>query len=153
MPPVTPTHWRGVRLANRFGAVCPQRIPELNPNKDGNQKARNQTSSKTGTSSSSSSSPPYPFNEPPEGRIGYLKRIVTFLRNQSEDCLHLNIYAPYSSQGNSNLWVMNTSFSSNELLHLNQRKFKCFLFNLHLNLKLKKLIFTQITKLKQLLYD
>src|SRR5688500_1860788 len=29
MPPVTPSFWRGVRLANRFGAVCPQRLPDV----------------------------------------------------------------------------------------------------------------------------
>ena len=28
MPPVTPSHWRGVRMANSLGASCPQRVPK-----------------------------------------------------------------------------------------------------------------------------
>ncbi|XP_025017794.1 cell wall integrity and stress response component 1, partial [Tetranychus urticae] len=29
MPPVTPTHWRGVKLSNRLGPVCPQKLPDI----------------------------------------------------------------------------------------------------------------------------
>lgn len=41
-------------------------------------------------------------NEPPlvnisAGRYAYIKRLLPFLKNSSEDCLYLNIYAP--SQG------------------------------------------------------
>ena len=29
MPPVTPSHWRGVRMANSLGPSCPQKIPKV----------------------------------------------------------------------------------------------------------------------------
>jgi carboxylesterase type B len=38
----------------------------------------------------------------PKGRYEYLKRLLPYLSNQSEDCLYLNIYAPI--QGESG-WV------------------------------------------------
>lgn len=30
----------------------------------------------------------------PKGRLEYLKRLLPYLQNQSEDCLYLNIYVP-----------------------------------------------------------
>jgi carboxylesterase type B len=30
----------------------------------------------------------------PKGRLEYLKRLLPFLQNQSEDCLYLNIFSP-----------------------------------------------------------
>uniref|UniRef100_T1GP46 Uncharacterized protein n=1 Tax=Megaselia scalaris TaxID=36166 RepID=T1GP46_MEGSC len=30
----------------------------------------------------------------PRGRLEYLKRLIPYLKNQSEDCLYLNIYVP-----------------------------------------------------------
>lgn len=67
MPPVNGALWQGVKVADKFGPVCPQKLPELS-------------------------------NEMPRGRLEYLKRLLPYLRNQSEDCLYLNIYAP--AQGN-----------------------------------------------------
>ena len=29
MPPVTPSHWRGVRMANNLGPSCPQKVPRI----------------------------------------------------------------------------------------------------------------------------
>ncbi|KYM77532.1 Neuroligin-1 [Atta colombica] len=34
------------------------------------------------------------------GRYEYLERHLPYLRNQSEDCLYLNIYAPHQAEGN-----------------------------------------------------
>jgi hypothetical protein len=34
-----------------------------------------------------------------EGRANYLRRLLPYLRNQSEDCLYLNIYAPAQRRG------------------------------------------------------
>uniref|UniRef100_A0A0C9S0Z6 NLGN4Y protein n=1 Tax=Fopius arisanus TaxID=64838 RepID=A0A0C9S0Z6_9HYME len=36
------------------------------------------------------------------GRHEYLERLLPYLKNQSEDCLYLNIYAPHQSDGQSN---------------------------------------------------
>ncbi|XP_024936969.1 uncharacterized protein LOC107264370 [Cephus cinctus] len=37
------------------------------------------------------------------GRYEYLERLLPYLRNQSEDCLYLNIYAPHQREGQRNL--------------------------------------------------
>ncbi|XP_017797530.1 PREDICTED: neuroligin 4-like [Habropoda laboriosa] len=63
MPPVSGAIWHGVKVADKFGPVCPQRLPELT-------------------------------DKMPKGRVDYLRRLLPYLRNQSEDCLYLNIYAP-----------------------------------------------------------
>lgn len=63
MPPVNGAPWHGVKVADKFGPVCPQKLPELT-------------------------------NAMPPGRMEYLRRLLPLLRNQSEDCLYLNIYAP-----------------------------------------------------------
>ncbi|KAH0946294.1 hypothetical protein HN011_002194 [Eciton burchellii] len=63
MPPVSGALWHGVKVADKFGPVCPQKLPELS-------------------------------DRMPKGRAEYLKRLLPYLRNQSEDCLYLNIYAP-----------------------------------------------------------
>lgn len=36
------------------------------------------------------------------GRYEYLERHLPYLRNQSEDCLYLNIYAPHQAEGECN---------------------------------------------------
>lgn len=63
MPPVSSALWHGVKVADKFGPVCPQRLPELS-------------------------------DKMPKGRVEYLRRLLPYLRNQSEDCLYLNVYAP-----------------------------------------------------------
>ncbi|CAL1265206.1 unnamed protein product [Larinioides sclopetarius] len=72
MPPVTPAHWKGVRSADRFSPVCPQKLPDI----------KNETEA---------------LKTMPSGRLEYLKKLLPYLRNQSEDCLYLNIYAPQRS--------------------------------------------------------
>lgn len=49
--------------------MCPQRLPDIS----------NETAA---------------LERMPKGRLDYLKRLLPYLRNQSEDCLYLNVYAP-----------------------------------------------------------
>lgn len=64
MPPVTPSPWRGTRLADAPAPACPQRVPP-----------------------SSDPGLPRVFRD-------YLDRLAPALANQSEDCLYLNLYVP-----------------------------------------------------------
>ncbi|XP_052869376.1 neuroligin-2 [Anopheles cruzii] len=69
MPPVTGALWSGVKKADRFSPVCPQWLPDI----------YNETAA---------------LERMPRGRLEYLRRLLPYLRNQSEDCLYLNIYVP-----------------------------------------------------------
>ncbi|XP_073980560.1 neuroligin 3 isoform X1 [Rhodnius prolixus] len=69
MPPVTGAIWSGVKVADKFGPACPQALPDI----------KNETVA---------------LRRMPRGRLEYLKRLLPYLKNQSEDCLYLNIYAP-----------------------------------------------------------
>ncbi|XP_075585134.1 uncharacterized protein LOC124494794 isoform X3 [Dermatophagoides farinae] len=75
MPPVTPAHWRGIRLATELQPLCPQRIPYADL-------VLNQTTSTEA------------LKLMPLARFEWLRRIVPRMLNQSEDCLYLNIYTP-----------------------------------------------------------
>ncbi|XP_030749006.1 neuroligin-4, Y-linked-like [Sitophilus oryzae] len=70
-PPQAPVSWPGTRLADTFGAVCPQKYPDIT----------NKTAA---------------LQFMPKGRYQYLKKLLPLLANQSEDCLFLNIYVPGS---------------------------------------------------------
>lgn len=58
-----------ILLSYRFGPVCPQRLPNI----------ANETAA---------------LEKMPKGRLEYLRRLLPYLQNQSEDCLYLNIYVP-----------------------------------------------------------
>lgn len=77
MPPVTPAHWNGVKTSVTHGPVCPQRLPDIS----------NETAA---------------LEHMTTYRLAALKRMIPFLRNQSEDCLTLNIYTPAHGKSSHN---------------------------------------------------
>ncbi|XP_077295695.1 uncharacterized protein LOC143917932 [Arctopsyche grandis] len=66
MPPVSAMQWSGLKMATSFSPVCPQMLPDM----------KKETLS--------------------AGRYNYIKRLLPFLKNQSEDCLYLNLYVPHA---------------------------------------------------------
>ncbi|XP_053601645.1 neuroligin-4, Y-linked-like isoform X2 [Plodia interpunctella] len=68
-PTRTPSPWDGVRVSDRPGPACPQKLPDLDDERT-------------------------ILDKMPKGRLEYLKRLMPYLKNQSEDCLYLNIFAP-----------------------------------------------------------
>ncbi|XP_078043376.1 neuroligin 5 [Augochlora pura] len=70
-PPISPIPWEGIKLADTFGAVCPQHLPDI-------------------------SNDTVALSQMPLGRYQQLKHLHMFLTNESEDCLFLNLYIPGS---------------------------------------------------------
>lgn len=75
MPPMSPQPWTVVKDCTEFAPVCPQLIPDLEGGGDDRKALRYMT----------------------VGRLSYLKKLFTYLRDQNEDCLYLNIYSPSRS--------------------------------------------------------
>lgn len=73
MPPVSVAPWNGVRLAHSAAPVCPQNIP---PKSYSNQNDLHNSAPRS------------------HWRQLEMSNIQRLLRNQSEDCLYLNIYSP-----------------------------------------------------------
>lgn len=84
MPPVTVSPWRSARTTDRYSPVCPQHFPDIT----------NETEA---------------LKRMPRGRLEALKKLKPLLVNQSEDCLYLNIYAPYTSK--TTLITINSLFT------------------------------------------
>ena len=76
MPPMSPQPWQTVRDCTQFAPVCPQVIPDLTQGGNDRRALEFMT----------------------VGRLNYVKKLFTYLRHQSEDCLYLNIYLPSRSQ-------------------------------------------------------
>lgn len=84
-PTRTPSPWDGVRVSDKLGPVCPQKLPDIS----------NETAA---------------LERMPKGRLEYLKRLLPYLKNQSEDCLYLNIYAPVQGK---NIYILMAWSSEN----------------------------------------
>lgn len=84
-PTRTPSPWDGVRVSDKLGPVCPQKLPDIS----------NETAA---------------LEKMPKGRLEYLKRLFPYLKNQSEDCLYLNIYAPAQGKPFFNKLVTNCRY-------------------------------------------
>ncbi|XP_030571976.1 neuroligin-3 [Drosophila novamexicana] len=74
-PTRAPAPWDGIRISDKYSPVCPQRLPNI----------QNETAA---------------LEKMPKGRLEYLKRLLPFLENQSEDCLYLNIFSPVNAGAN-----------------------------------------------------
>ena len=76
MPPTASIEkWDGVRVALQHRPVCPQRLPDLD-----------RTATAAGT-------PPTPHR-----RLEQLRRLLPFVDKQSEDCLNLNVFVPFTGR-------------------------------------------------------
>lgn len=73
MPPVSGSPWAGTKMNAEPAPVCPQVLPNI----------ANETDT---------------LKRMPRGRLLQLKRLLPMLRNQSEDCLYLNVYVPLSGK-------------------------------------------------------
>jgi len=90
MPPVNGAQWKGTKMADRFSPVCPQRLPDISDEQEA-------------------------LRLMPKGRYEYLRRLLSYLQDQSEDCLYLNIYAPMHSKSNNLFFIFFFVFSDSTI--------------------------------------
>ena len=100
MPPMQSFPWAYIRRAETMPPVCPQKLPDVSDRREA-------------------------LKRMPEGRYDYLQRLLPMLRNQSEDCLYLNIYVPMNSEYQSedcststSLWTVSTRARTAQHLRL-----------------------------------
>ncbi|MCL4140853.1 UNVERIFIED_CONTAM: hypothetical protein GTU68_000720 [Idotea baltica] len=84
MPPKSHYGWKGVRSADSLPPVCPQKLPDVSNRRES-------------------------LKRMPLGRYNYLQRLIPHLRNQSENCLFLNIYTPVRGRLERVLFIMGSS--------------------------------------------
>lgn len=73
MPPVSGSPWKGIRKSETPSPVCPQVLPNL----------RNESEA---------------LKMMPRGKLTHLRRLIPHLRNQSEDCVYLNLRVPLAGE-------------------------------------------------------
>jgi len=84
MPPVSGSPWSGTKMNEEPVPVCPQVLPSI----------ENETEA---------------LRTMPKGRLAQLKRLLPMLRNQSEDCLYLNVFVPLTGENTSFFRFVNLS--------------------------------------------
>lgn len=102
MPPGSPQPWPGVKIFDNFAPVCPQQLPDpilLRPPGDDPMMAGDHYPGGYHGDYLGVGGDFVKYRRPtpdtvPAGRTAYLRRLLPYLRNQSEDCLYLNVYAP-----------------------------------------------------------
>lgn len=72
-------------MSDRPGPACPQKLPDLDDER-------------------------LLLEKMPKGRLDYIKRLIPYLKNQSEDCLYLNIFAPLQSKYLLDKWYILTYY-------------------------------------------
>jgi len=113
MPPVSGSPWSGTKMNEEPSPVCPQVFP-LHKNNNNFHMGESDSGESDddfevgggggvgGESHRNVRDDGSRMNETellkrmPRGKLAQLKRLAPFLKNQSEDCLYLNIYVPLS---------------------------------------------------------